>query len=1487
MKNNFLHFYIILAFLVTSNVQAQNMFQNVLGGTGNDYGYFSELTPDSGQITFGCSDGFGFGSNDFFLVKTDINGDTMWAKAYGGVGSDIGRHMQQTSDGGYILAGETGSFGAGGTDIYLVKTDMNGDTMWTKAYGGTGNDFAWYVSETSDSGYIVSGYTGSFGAGGDDAYLLRLNSMGDTLWTRTYGSTGDEYGNSVRETMDSGFVITGEAYAFGAGNGDTYLIRTDAMGDTLWTKVYGGTGFEGGWAVKETMDSGFVISGWTSSFGAGGYDVYLIRTDAMGDTLWTKAYGGGTDDIGLAIVETPDSGYLVSGYTYSFGTINGDAYALSLNSTGGIIWSRAYGGVLGDAGYAINATPDNGYTITGHSNSFSAGDARLFIVKTDSLGNSGSCYETVTATSVTGTPSSVSSTATIVGIGVTVSAAATVQTNCAASSRPVFSVALVGSSNLSCNGDSSGSATVLVTGGTLAYTYAWDDVNTQNTAAANTLYADTFQMIITDGFGCMDSISVTLTEPAAFLPIITVTDVQCNGDSDGVVSVAVSGGIGTLTYLWDDPANQATASATGLSGGTYMVMITDSAGCMDSASGTVVEPGALALSIANNIPVTCNADSSASAASVIVGGTPPFSYLWDDALAQTDSIAVNLASGSYMVIVTDSNGCTYSASTSIGFYAATTGVTPICGGICDGSASATTTGGASPMTYTWDDPLNQTNATASSLCGGNTFSVTVSESGGCTSVSSVSLTGSTVMNVSLSIKDIICFNDSNGEMTALVSGGNPPYTYLWPTSGTTILQITDQGPGTYSLIVTDNTGCSKTISGTIVEPTALTVSSTVVQPSCNNSGDGEVSLTVNGGTSPYLYTWDNPNSSTTKDVTDLFSGDYVVNIVDTNNCPLDDTITVGAPNSLALTGNYLADTGSSSGSASVFVAGGTSPYSYSWSPTGSTNDTLFALAMGAYSVTVTDANGCIEMLTVNVSDGDNPIFQTTYEGAMDDFGRSLDEVTGGGYIVTGFTSSFGAGGTDVYLVRTDANGNHMWSKTYGGAADDQGNAVIQTSDGGFIIAGFTMSFGAGESDVYVIKTNASGDITWTMAYGGASDDRGFSISELSGGGYIIAGGTNSYGVGNTDVYVIEIDANGAVQWTKTYGGAGFDYGYSVQQTTNNGFIIAGYTYSFGAGDANAYLIKIDNVGNSEWASFFGGNDDDELRSVEQTTDGGYIVAGYSKSFGNGKEDVFVVKVDQTGAETWSRTFGGDKVDIGNSVTESTAGGYIVAGSSFSFGSPSEKVYLVKIDANGGEEWSKTYGGAYHDRGWAVIQTADQGYAVVGNATSFAESVTAGPWEFYLLKTDHLGSTNCNVFSVNSTVLDTSDTYNPITITPASGGAGVPAATVESVNTTLAGSLCFKTTGIESDYTTITKEGDLIVYPNPNSGTFNVSLTMELKDKDATLRVFDIKGMVVYSETDLGTGNIAKQIVLDHADKGMYFVQLISKDGSITKKIICQ
>ena len=205
-----------------------------------------------------------------------------------------------------------------------------------------------------------------------------------------------------------------------------------------------------------------------------------------------------------------------------------------------------------------------------------------------------------------------------------------------------------------------------------------------------------------------------------------------------------------------------------------------------------------------------------------------------------------------------------------------------------------------------------------------------------------------------------------------------------------------------------------------------------------------------------------------------------------------------------------------------------------------------------------------------------------------------------------------------------------WSRTFGGSDKEQGYSVQQTTDGGYIIAGITFSFGEGFSDVYLVKTDFEGNMIWNSTFGGSSDDRGWSVQQTSDGGYIIAGNTQSFGAGGQDVYLIKTDSKGSMQWNSTFGGSDTDAGYSVQQTTDGGYIIAGTTDSFGAGLEDVYLVKTDSEGNIIWNSTFGGPSGDEGHSVQQTSDGGYIIAGGTRSFGAGCWDVYLIKLAPEG-----------------------------------------------------------------------------------------------------------------------------------------------------------------------------------------------------------------------------------------------------------------
>jgi hypothetical protein len=278
--------------------------------------------------------------------------------------------------------------------------------------------------------------------------------------------------------------------------------------------------------------------------------------------------------------------------------------------------------------------------------------------------------------------------------------------------------------------------------------------------------------------------------------------------------------------------------------------------------------------------------------------------------------------------------------------------------------------------------------------------------------------------------------------------------------------------------------------------------------------------------------------------------------------------------------------------------------------------------------------------------------------------------------VAGWTTSFGAGLRDIILIKTDANGNVIWAKTYGGTSYEEASSVQQTSDGGYIVAGWTTSFGAGSGDIILIKTDANGNVIWAKTYGGTAYDYAYSVQQTSDGGYIVAGYTRSFGAGSDDVFLIKTDANGNIQWAKTYGGTDGDWASSVQQTSDGGYILAGGTWSFGAGSYDIFLIKTDANGNVQWDKTYGGMHGDYASSVHQTSDGGYIVAGYTESFAESGKDIFLIKTDTNGNIIWAKTYRETSFNYAYSVQQTSDGGYIVAGSM-------GEVFLIKTDANGG------------------------------------------------------------------------------------------------------------------------------------------------------------------------------------------------------------
>jgi hypothetical protein len=368
---------LFLSFMTLSFAQAPGtLWTKTIGRSNLDFGFSVQQTSDGGYIIAGCTEGFNLTFPDIYLIKTDSQGDTLWTLMYGGDLYDCGYSGRETSDGGYVFVGARRDTLEGNL-IYLIRTTKNGDHLWLKTYNGVG----YSVEQTADGGYILTGYTW-FGSGEADVWLLKTDSLGDTVWTKSYGGAGSEEGCAVEQTSDGGYIVAGHTYSYGGGEYDVYLLRTDMYGDTLWTKTYGGDQSDYAYSVQQTPDGGYIIGGYTHSFGPW-TDFYLVKTDSIGDTLWTRTYGGPNEDRGYCVKQTFDGGYIVVGQTYSSSTTGYDIRVVKTDSEGDTVWTQTYGGEGWDCGRSGQQTLDGGYIFAGTITTQGTTSHDVYLIKTE------------------------------------------------------------------------------------------------------------------------------------------------------------------------------------------------------------------------------------------------------------------------------------------------------------------------------------------------------------------------------------------------------------------------------------------------------------------------------------------------------------------------------------------------------------------------------------------------------------------------------------------------------------------------------------------------------------------------------------------------------------------------------------------------------------------------------------------------------------------------------------------------------------------------------------------------------------------------------------------------------------------------------------------------------------------------------------------------------------------------------------------------
>ena len=493
-------------------------------------------------------------------------------------------------------------------------------------------------------------------------------------------------------------------------------------------------------------------------------------------------------------------------------------------------------------------------------------------------------------------------------------------------------------------------------------------------------------------------------------------------------------------------------------------------------------------------------------------------------------------------------------------------------------------------------------------------------------------------------------------------------------------------------------------------------------------------------------------------------------------------------------------------------------------------------------------------------------WQSTYGGSFQDFGSFIQQTTDSGYIAIGTSYSYNdeitdfLGLGDVWVLKIDKTGTLLWEKSFGGSNYDFGTCIQQTNDGGYILVGTTSSTNDnittwfGGNDVWVAKLDNIGNLLWQKSYGGSGDDVGIFIQQIANGGYIVTTHTTSgdgevtgfHGGSGYDIWLVRIDDTGAILWQKTYGGTGDDKAFSMQQTSDSGFIVAGITAStdgdishYFGGAYDYWVIKVNDTGHIQWQNTYGGSGDDEGASIAKVSNGGYVLTGYSTStdsevVGNhGGYDIWTLKLNDTGRIIWSNCHGGSSNDYSSSVIQSNDKGFVICGTTLSNDGDVTgyfnhgDAWIVKLDSAGNMQWQKNFGGDSLDAGISIIQSFDSEFVFIGQTKSTDHDVTHnfGFNDYWIVK-----------------LQDSS------------------------------------TTGISSN---TSEERSIKVYPVPTTGILNI-VFQNISNEQVKLELFDMSGNSVYSKNSRANN---ETIILNGLSKGIYLLRITDRKNVATYRVV--
>jgi hypothetical protein len=561
--------------------------------------------------------------------------------------------------------------------------------------------------------------------------------------------------------------------------------------------------------------------------------------------------------------------------------------------------------------------------------------------------------------------------------------------NCNSSSttiitQPSLLTANIAGTNVTCNGLSDGQANLTVLGGTTPYSYLWDDVATSTSEDLSNISAGTYNVTLIDANGCQATASIEITQPALLNASIAGSNVTCNGLSNGIANLTVSGGTTPYSFEWDDITSSTIEDISDLTPDSYNVTVTDANSCQVTASVVITQPDVLTAGIVGT-NILCNGASTGAANLTVSGGTTPYIFNWSNGASSED--LSNTAAGTYVVTVTDANNCQVTANIVITqpdlIVASIVGTNVSCNGLSDGQANLTVSGGTTPYSYLWDDIANSTSEDLSNISAG-TYNVTVNDANACPVTTSIVISEPALLNASIVSSNVTCNGLSTGTANLSVSGGTTPYSFIWDdTANSTTEDLSNLPIGTYNVTVTDANNCQVNANVVITQPDVLTANIVGTNILCNGASTGTANLTVSGGTTPYSFIWN--NAAITEDLSNITAGTYEVTVTDANSCQITTSVLLTQPTALttSIIGiNETCNTGID-GEADLTISGGVSPYTILWS-NGETTEDISGLASGTYTATVTDANACTSSSSITIYDKDiTLIFNTTAPSCFD------------------------------------------------------------------------------------------------------------------------------------------------------------------------------------------------------------------------------------------------------------------------------------------------------------------------------------------------------------------------------------------------------------------------------------------------------------------------------------------------------------------------